>query len=269
MARSTFASAVVVDSQGRVIAGIGEKSETGPLEGPGVERVQLPDGGFLVTRMSAPDTAWSRFSRAFIHEARSPLNALAIYLELLNARLVTGMTSPGKRPEAAPDRILSKANDQVRRIEELLRAFGELWGARGESSDFAEILRSACRFAHHEAMRHGVQLSHAICPMAVIACSPIQLADATVTLLGAALRAPAETTVDVTLVIEGREAVLSVRFAGGPSEIQALLQPGADALRATGGKVVLQPHGLTARYAVVEPAPGSTARAHPGHRGAS
>jgi hypothetical protein len=269
MARSSFASALVLDPEGRIVAGMGDHPEEGPLEGPGVERVQLPDGGFLITRRAAPDAAWSRFSRAFIHEARSPLNALTIYLELLNTRLVKGASTAVQRPEAAPDRVLSKANDQVRRIEELLRAFGELWGARGDNSDFAEILRSACRFAEHEALRHSVQLTHAICPMAVVACSPMLLADATVTLLGAALLAPADTKLEVALTIEGREVLLSVHFAGTAPDLLELLRPGADALSATGGTVELHSHGLIARYPLVEPAPGSTARVQHGHRGTS
>lgn len=247
MVRNSFSSAIVVDAQGRVLAAAGEGLPA-PLEGPGVERHALPGGGFLITRTLPADDAWPKFSRAFVHEARSPLNALAIYLELLVPRPDRPAREP--RPEASPERILGKANDQVRRIEELLRAFGELWGVRGDNADLAEITRAACRFAEHEALRHGVQLTHEVVPHATIDCSPALVADAVVQLLSGALRARPESKLHLALAIQDdRLAVLefSVAREALPDD-GALLQPGADAFRALGARVDLTSRGVRVTY---------------------
>ena len=252
MARSSFASVVVIDRQGRVVAAAGEQPTTSPTEGPGIERFALPDGGFLVTRVALPDSAWSRFSRAFIHEARSPLNALAIYLELLGTRMTGSL--PHGRPEAAPDRILAKANDQIRRIEELLRAFGELWGARGETTDLAEAARAACRFSEHEALRDGLQISHEICATAPVAVEPARFADALVLLLGGALRAPPDSVVRLKVAPrDERQVELAVEFASTATRPPlALLEPGEAALKAIGGRVTMGQRGLTAAFALAK-----------------
>jgi signal transduction histidine kinase len=247
MARGSLASAVVVDAQGRPVATAGDPGAAAVLEGPGVERTPIPGGGFLVTRAAADDEAWSRFSRAFIHEARSPLNALAIYLELLGTRL--SEASPKDRPDATPDRIFAKANDQIRRIEDLFRAFGELWGARGEGTDLAEMLRAACRFSEHEALRHGLQMSYEICAHAPIAAAPGLVADAVVLVLAGALRAPQDTRIHLSLQnVRTQEVELQVDLMQGPGTLVELLRPGAERLRAAGGRVELGDRSISATF---------------------
>src|SRR4051794_17673311 len=78
--RDWMTSVAVVTSDGRVVAAAGD--EGAESEGTQTQRLPLPDGGHLIVRAVPSESAWYRFARAFIHEARSPLNALAIYIEL-------------------------------------------------------------------------------------------------------------------------------------------------------------------------------------------
>jgi signal transduction histidine kinase len=245
-----YASIAVVDSSGKVIGTMGDIGAEGPLEGPGIERVALPGGGYLIARTQPASDAWPRYARAFIHEARSPLNALAIYLELLSSRLASAI--PKDRPEASPDRILAKANDQIRRVEELLRSFGELWGARGEKTALSEMVSAASRFSEHEALRLGLTFSSTVVPGIVVGCSPRPVADALVLLLGAVFRAPPESQVAVSLSPQGERAVaLSVEVISAQPPAVDLLQAGAEALRLAGGRVEREGQRVSATFSRV------------------
>lgn len=242
-----FRSVVVVDASGRVVGGLGENGAEGPLEGPGIERTALPGGGFLIARRSVPSDAWSRYARAFVHEARSPLNALAIYLELLSNRLAG--SPPPERREASPDRILTKANEQIRRVEELLRSFGELWGTRAETTNLSEMVSAVARFSEHEAHRLGLTFAAEVAPQLAIGTPSGAMADALVLLLGAVFRAPPESHIAVRLAQRDDRVALSVDVTRSPVGAAAeLLRPGAEALRAVGGVVDMREASVTALF---------------------
>jgi signal transduction histidine kinase len=242
-----------------VVATTGEPLGAAELDGADVVRTPLPDGGFLIARRADNDDAWVRFSRAFMHEARSPLNALAIYLELLGTRLAPA--DKHDRPDAAPERIFARANDQIRRIEDLIRAFGELWAARGEGAELADMVRAAGRFCEHEALRLGLQWRQEVCPHAPVDAASGSLANALVDLFGGALRAPPETVIHVSLrQTEDRGAALRVELVSPTGSAIPLMKTGIDALRALGVSVQVDARGVLATFAAPR-LPGSGGRA--------
>lgn len=171
--------AAVLDRTGQVVA----CTVPGPFrELPGDVSVPLPDGGRLVTR--TPDgPAWYRLARAFVHEARSPLNALAIYLDLLGTKVVPA-AARADRPDATGQRLIEKSDQQVRRVDELLGAFLDVWApSADEGVDLATIVRGVGRFAVHEARRRGVTLALEVCAEAPVPVASGPVADALVSTL--------------------------------------------------------------------------------------
>jgi hypothetical protein len=245
-------SAAVVDRSGNVLASAGP-DEASWTESPGIARVPLPDGNFLATRADGGEAAWSSFARAFVHEARSPLNALVIYLELLSPRL----PHAEGRSNVAPERVLAKAQEQVRRVEDLLRTFSELWAPRGNVADLAAIVRAATRFSEHQAIRKSLRFSQQVCKTAFVPVSPGVATDAVVALLSDALEARSESSMDVRLeLVEGEPAV---RFtvslpvvAGEPAP--GLFNTGTDAFRRCGASVVVTSSSATVTLPTCPPA---------------
>jgi len=233
---TAISNAAVVDSAGRVIASVGPAEPTW-VNSPDVARVPLPDGGFLAASPDGRDASWSNFARAFVHEARSPLNALVIYLELLGPRTAQAEG----RASIAPEKVLAKAQEQVRRVEDLLRTFSELWAPRGELADFAAITRSAARFSEHQAIRKSLRFTQQICESAPIAAAPVLVADALVALMSGALQARPESAIDIKLELlpEDREARLTVTLPVVAGEVPAgLFETGAAAFRKLGASVL-------------------------------
>jgi signal transduction histidine kinase len=207
----------------------------------------MPDGGVLAVSAAGPDPAWSRFARAFVHETRSPLNALAIYLELVGTRQGNGQDGKG---DPALQRILTKAQDQVRRVDELLRIFSELWAPRGDVTNLAAIVRAAARFSQHEAIRRGFVLKQEICERANIAAPPLLTSGAIVALFGAVLQAPPESQLTVTLELRdaGESAVLTFSVQLPPAFEGDLLSRGAEALSVLGADVSRTENTLTSVF---------------------
>lgn len=113
------------------------------------------------TRSPALDAAWERLARALAHEVRSPLNAMGIYLELLQTRHAT-VTSDGR---TGLERFTGKVQEQAGRVEELVRQFLAVWAPGREGAcDVATTVRGVLRFAHHEGVRRGVTVGSDVAP---------------------------------------------------------------------------------------------------------
>lgn len=154
-------------------------------------------------RSPAGAEGWRRFARGFVHEVRSPLNALLIYLELL------GREEGAARPPGSPA-LTARSRDQALRIEEYLKTFLVLWAAPSEGdADLAELLRAALVIASHECRRCGCTLESTLPERLPVAVAPAGAADLLVRLLSAAI-APGR-AVQVTLETDGVEARLTVR----------------------------------------------------------
>lgn len=243
MKHTSVGQAAVLDADGKVVASSGSQ-EIDWATAPQVQKVPLPEGGYLATVAPSPDPSWSRFARAFVHEARSPLNALAIYLELIGTR--HGASHDGK-VDPGLERVLVKAQDQVRRVDELLRTFSDLWAPRGEVTNLAAIVRAAARFSEHEAIRRGFQLKQQICERALISTPSLMAAAAVVSLLGGALQAPAESVVTLTLdlVNDGAAVRLNVSVQLPPGQEKELLHQGESAFRLLGATCTRDATSLT------------------------
>lgn len=258
---SGLAGAKVVDATGRVLASAGRTIEGAAGDGPSAaaadsagraeERVPLPDGGFLVAERLTAEEPWSRIVRAFLHEARSPLNALGIYLELLQAKL--GGTVAGG------ERAIQRAQEQVRRLEELLRVFGDLAApTREDPVDLARVVGAVGRFAAHEATRRGLQLELRVSPSVWVRADAGALAESLVLLLGGALEASAGA--ELVFVLQAAGDVAELQLSGLPQDEETLLDAGAGALAGVGATLERTPGALLARFPITaQPALGAGA----------
>lgn len=186
---------------------------------------------------------WERFARAFVHEARSPLNALGIYLELLAPK-----EAGAQRPGAQPARLVERAQDQVRRVTDLLACFSDLWAPRAgrEGVDLAALGRAAGRFAQHEAVRQNVGWTSSIADGLVVpvAAPPSALAHALLLLLDGALAVPAESTLELTIAA----AAPQLRLAVSPPPDDSLTAAGLAAFVALGASVERSGAGLAVSF---------------------
>lgn len=186
---------------------------------------------------------WERFARAFVHEARSPLNALGIYLELLAPR------EGGPPPSAAaqPARLVERAQDQVRRVGELLAFFSDLWSPKSDRpADLASLGRAAGRLATHEAVRHNLVWESRVPDGLVVPllAKPSALAHGLLLLLDGALAAPEETELRLTIRREAPQLVLEF----GTPALAPLLTPGIAALTALGATADLSAAALSVTF---------------------
>jgi hypothetical protein len=101
---------------------------------------------------SPADAARSALARAFVHEVRSPLNALGIYVDLM------GRMSEHSDGGPTPAQLVERAERQLRRVDELLEVLLAVWAPALEV-DLAALLTAAGRLAGHEAVRRGAALN--------------------------------------------------------------------------------------------------------------
>lgn len=97
-----------------------------------------------------------RLSGGFVHEARNPLNAVAIHLEVLADKLRDPET--GEIP-ANFSRNVEAARNQVRRLDELLREYGEFAGRQPPANDLASLLKRAASLCEYHVRRAGLSLA--------------------------------------------------------------------------------------------------------------
>jgi len=98
----------------------------------------------------------ARLSAGLVHEARNPLNAMAIHLEVLADKLRDPET--GEVP-AALSRNVEAARTQVRRLDELLRRYGEFAAGQGSGDDLEACVRRAVALSEYHLRRAGLTAS--------------------------------------------------------------------------------------------------------------
>lgn len=243
---------MVVDAEGRVAAAWPSGGELVRLDAGEATsvRLELPGGAALVLRRHDGAVGWYRFARAFVHEVRSPLNALAIYLELAATRVKPGAT-PGPTPTPI-DELLEKASHQVRRVDDFLKAFGVLWSPEDLSTDppqgdtaeadLAHMVRVAVLFGEKAAMRLSVHIESEICESATVKARASDLADALVVLLveameGAEGRDEGQGAVRLRLQSSAAGVRLEVRAMTASGTAVPTLVKGERALVAVGASV--------------------------------
>ena len=113
--------------------------------------VEVRDGGLVGEAARAH--LLGRLSAGLVHEARNPLNAMSLHLELLAEKLRCDAT--GEVPPQLA-RNLDCARKQVRRLDELLRQWGEFTCGRSSAEELATSLARAAALAEYQLRRSGL-----------------------------------------------------------------------------------------------------------------
>lgn len=223
-------------------AGGSIESQRAALEIPRLVRRKLSDGSSLVCVPPGATEPARRLARAFVHEVRSPLNALAINLELA----LTYAKSAFEKKENGPklEVAIGRAAKQVTRVEELLRVFLSLWApaTEVEECDLVEFAQAAYRLGTHLANRCEAELEIVAEGTAPVWVQGRALADALFCLLDESL-------------VKGSHVLLSIRH--GPSVTLVVEVNGAEvpswvittrALTALGAQVTREDNQLVAVF---------------------
>lgn len=165
---------------------------------PQLVRRSLPGGGSLVCVPTSPTEPARRFARAFVHEVRSPLNALAINLDLALTYAKTAFEKKENGPKL--EVALARAGKQIGRVDELLRLFLSLWApaTEVESCDLVEFAQAAFRLGTHVANRREADLEIAADGPAQVLASGRALADTFFCLLDESLIRGANVVLTIT-----------------------------------------------------------------------
>lgn len=197
---------------------------------------KLPD-----VAVAAAYTAAARLMDGLLHDARNPLNALAINLEVLSEKL---RAEDGEVP-AAQERNLKAMREQIFRVDAILRRFAEFIAPRpsgGGELDLAETLEKAVEVVGHDSRKRRVRVRPVLEPGLAVRSEDVSLLHLLVVqpLLRALARAPSGSDVDLVLSKQESRALVRVTDAGG---VQA--EPHPELLPAL--EVLAREHGAELR----------------------
>ena len=106
----------------------------------------------------------ARLIESLLHDARNPLNALSINLEVLTEKLRLAI---GGAVPAAQEKNLKAMRDQVMRVDQILRLFAPFIGQGGAGEQpvaLSELVQRSADVLAHESRRARVKLSLSIEP---------------------------------------------------------------------------------------------------------
>jgi signal transduction histidine kinase len=182
------------------------------------------------------DAARHRLTTALIdsllHDARNPLNALSINLEVLAERL---RRESGGTLAPQHDKNIKTIREQILRVDGVMKQFADFIAPRASGAEQAELsslIQRAVEVVGHEARRRRVALRPIIEANVKIRSEGLADAQALHFVLMAALsraiaRSPSPGEVTVTLRREEASALLRIEDAGGdaadPPEIERAL----------------------------------------------
>ncbi len=110
----------------------------------------------IVCEPAPAQDAFSRLAEGLVHDARSPLNALALQLEVVSDRLRTA-----NYVVDSLEKSLASMRTQIGRIDALLKRFLQFASPSPEPAkmvDLADALSRAVEVCTHDARRHGVKI---------------------------------------------------------------------------------------------------------------
>jgi signal transduction histidine kinase len=185
----------------------------------------------------------ARLVDSLLHDARNPLNALAINLDVLAEKL---KDAGGEVPPSQAKNV-GAMRTQIFRVEAVLRQFSEFIAphpGQGGEVDLSQVVRGAIDVLSYEARRGQVQLCPALEPD-----SFVQLRDSadarmltTQAILRGILRSSPESELEVRLHMDGARVSLTVRDdRSDKHEPLPEMVPALDVLaRREGGQLVIQ-----------------------------
>lgn len=162
--------------------------------------------------------AASRLMDSLLHDARNPLNAIAIHLEILREKLKdeNGVVAP------AYEKNLQAMREQVFRVDGILRQFSEFVAPRpgpGGPVNLSDILAKVREVVGHELRKRRIGVRWSLEPGVVVRCNDSAALHllALYPVLRALPRAGPGGEVAVTLTRDGPSAWLRVGEPGGPT----------------------------------------------------
>ncbi|MCI0570564.1 MAG: histidine kinase [Myxococcaceae bacterium] len=186
------------------------------MSAPAVQNDELLPGGSQVLVEAVRYRVCSTLVDSLLHDARNPLNALAIQLEVLSERL---KVETGQLP-APQDKSLRAMREQVARLDAILRQFGDFMASRrGDAGPVAlsgELLR-AVELLGHESRRKRLKVRLAVEPELTVGPTDASTVRFLVlqSVLRALWRAEPGTEVSVALRRAGQEVLLEVEDGAG------------------------------------------------------
>ncbi|MBI3183888.1 MAG: HAMP domain-containing histidine kinase [Myxococcales bacterium] len=173
------------------------------------------------------------------HDARNPLNAVAIHLEVLAERV---RRESGAPLPPAMEKSVQAIRGQIQRVDAILRAFGDFIAPRaaGEEADLSAVAHKAVAVLGHEARRRRLVFRSSIEGLVTVRAAGAQVHELVLlALLGALGSAPGGTEIRVAVRKEGAEGVLRVEDASrGEAGVARRLRPAAER---HGGRVLWEP----------------------------
>lgn len=208
---------------GEVTARSGERMNLQAERAAGLILVHAHSGdsgaGKAKLASAARAEVYARLSEGMAHDARNPLNAMAIHLELLRDKLANGA------PLSATERHLTTMRDQVHRIDQILKRFLRFASPRREppsTVDLAELVQQVVEVCGHDARRNGVRVESHL-EVARVTGDVAQLGEAVLQLVMQGIVASPGGSVQIELGRSDGQAVLSLTDLPGA----ACPKPGA------------------------------------------
>jgi signal transduction histidine kinase len=158
---------------------------------------------------AARQQATARLFDSLLHDARNPLNALAINLDVLAERLKTSRADAA----AMVTKNITTMREQILRVDAVLRQFAEFLAPQPavERVDFSEVVERVVRLLDYEARRSQVRVKADVEPHVRMAFGDDAHTLALLVALRGLLRARRGTQLELQLVREGAQVVLCAR----------------------------------------------------------
>lgn len=167
------------------------------------------EGGATVG--AARDALTHRLMDSLLHDARNPLNALSINLDVLTEKL---RREQGEIP-ASQEKNLKVMREQIFRVDGILKQFSEFIVPRADaasSCDFSDTVKQVLVVLGHECRRAMIKVRQMVEPdLRVEGSTPSLRFIALQAVFRAIARAGNEGEIDVTLQRDGSRALLRVK----------------------------------------------------------
>lgn len=199
------------------------------MNAAGVEQAGAAGPGGPATAQTM-EGVYRRLAEGTVHDARNALNAMALQLEVLNARL--GSVEPAQKS-------LKALRTQVSRLDGILRRFLRFASPASEEGtvDLAELVLQAVEVCAHEARRQGVVVETEVVQSARVAGAVDRISEAVLATVLRGIDAGRGGRLRVEVGSQGEQAVVSLEENPGPASLHPLPEAlTAEALESVAGR---------------------------------